>query len=72
VVVRTKSKIACFAGPSFQDGSKSPALAVCASADMETSGADNAGSNASVESRARRLMPEEDAIGCMFDLHAAG
>jgi hypothetical protein len=33
MVARTKSKIACFAGPSFQDGSKPlSAVAVCARA----------------------------------------
>src|SRR5262249_46237350 len=72
VVTRTKSKIACFAGPSLHDGSKSPAIAVCASAEKETSGADNAASNASAESRARRLTPEEGAIEFMFDPVLAG
>src|SRR5262245_40092557 len=66
MVARTKSKIACFAGPSFQDGSKPPpAVAVCATAATGRSGPDNASNNASVESRARRLILEEGAIGFM-------
>src|SRR5215831_505781 len=70
---RTKSKIACFAGPSFHEGSKPPpGVAVCAKAKTGRSGPDNAGRSASVESRTRRSIPEEGAIGCMFDLDAAG
>jgi len=66
MVARTKSKIACFAGPSFHDGSNPPG--VCAGAETGRSGADNAGSSANVESRTRRLIPE----GFMFDSEAAG
>jgi hypothetical protein len=65
VVARTKSEIACFAGPSFHDGSNPPG--VWAGAEMGSSGPDNAGSNASVESRARRLIPDEGTIGFMVD-----
>src|SRR5262249_52005953 len=72
MVARTNSKIACFAGPSFQDGSKSPAVAGCAGADTGRSGPDNVGSNASVESRTRRLTPEQGAIGFMFDSDVVG
>src|SRR5215468_1312621 len=52
VVPRTKSKIACFAGPSFHDGSKPPpGVAVCAKAETGSRGPDKAGSSASVESK---------------------
>src|SRR5262249_4548602 len=62
-----------FAGPSFHEGSKPPpGVAVCAKAKTGRSGPDNAGRSASVESRTRRWIPEEGAIGCMFDLDAAG
>jgi hypothetical protein len=70
MVARTKSKIACFAGPSFHDGSNPPG--VCAGAETGRSGPDNAGSSANVESRTRRLIPEEGAIDFMFDPDAAG
>src|SRR5262245_11974155 len=73
MVARTKSKIACFGGPSFQDASKPPPdIAVCASPETGRSSPNNAGSNASVEMRTRRVAPEEGAIGFMFDSHAAG
>jgi hypothetical protein len=70
MVARTKSKIACFVGPSFHDGSNPPG--VCAGAETGRSAPDNAGSSANVESRTRRLIPEEGAIGFMFDSDAAG
>jgi hypothetical protein len=56
VVSRTKSRIACFAGPSFHDGSAPLEVAVCADAEMDASGAEKTGTNANVESRARRSM----------------
>ena len=68
VLTRTKCKIACFAGPSFQDGSTP--LDVCAGAETGRSGPHNAGSNASIESRTRRLTPEEGAIEFIFDFDA--
>src|SRR5262249_50409340 len=40
MVVRMKSKIACFAGPSLHDGSKSFVVAVCARVDTGSSGPD--------------------------------
>jgi hypothetical protein len=70
MVVCTKSKIACFAGPSFQDGSKSPAAAVCARAERGRSSSDNVGSNAKVDSRTRRFTCEERASGLIFDCDA--
>src|SRR6516165_5663757 len=66
MVARTKSKIACFAGPSFQDGSKPPAVAVCAGAETGRSGPKSVARSANVESRTRRFIPEEGAIGLMF------
>ena len=68
MVVRMKSKIACFAGPSLHDGSKSFVVAVCARVDTGSSGPDNAGSNANVESRTRRLTPEQGAIGFTLEI----
>jgi hypothetical protein len=70
MVARTKSKIACFAGPSFHDGSNRPG--VCVGAETGRIGPDNAGSSANVESRTRRLIPGEGAIGFIFDSDAAG
>src|SRR5262245_3481327 len=68
MVARTKSKIACFAGPSFHDGSKlPPGVAVCAKAETGSSGPQNVASSTNVESRTRRLIPQDGAIGCMFD-----
>jgi len=60
MVSRTKAIIACFAAPSFQDGSGSPAA--WASAGRVTKGAGRMGSAAKVESRTRRLIPEEEAL----------
>jgi hypothetical protein len=54
VIARTKSRIACLPGPSFQEGSGSPAIAVCVSAEMGRSVPDKAGSTAKTESSARR------------------
>src|SRR5262245_48931052 len=58
MVARTKSKIACFAGPSFHDGNRPTDGANCADADRGPSAADIAGSIANVESKTRRLIPE--------------
>ena len=63
MVARTKSKIACFAAPSFHDGSSPPGAAVCAGADAERNGVDKAGSVAKVASRTRRLIPENGLLG---------
>ncbi len=51
VVVFTKSKIACFAGPSFQDASGS----FCANAGAAENSVGNAGIAASTPSMKRRL-----------------
>src|SRR5580692_727583 len=53
----TKPVIACLLGPSFHDGSGSLDAAVCASAGLGRSDAENAGSTARAESSARRLTP---------------
>ena len=55
--------IACFAAPSFHDGSRPPDVAVWAGADAGRNGADKAGSIAKVESRTRRLIPEDRMLG---------
>src|SRR5271166_4453125 len=60
MVARTKSRIACFTGPSFHDGSKLPEVTVCAGAETGRSVGDKAGSAARVESRTRRFMPMID------------
>jgi hypothetical protein len=65
MVARTKSKIACFAAPSFHDGNRPPDVAVCAGADAARNGADKAGSVANVESRTRRLIPEDRLVAFM-------
>jgi hypothetical protein len=56
VVARTKSRIACFAGPSFHEG-RTPAGA-CAFAVVATSSPGSDGSAATVDSSPRRLIPE--------------
>src|SRR5215471_20974176 len=61
--MRTKSKIACFAAPSFHDGSTPPGA--CANA-ATGSVADKIGSVARVESRTRRLIREKCLIGAML------
>ena len=43
MVARTRSEIACFAGPSFHDGNSPPGAAVCAGAEAGRNGADKAG-----------------------------
>src|SRR5262245_1715584 len=58
MVARTKSKIACFAAPSFHEGNRPTNGANCADADRGPSAADIAGSIANVESKTRRLTPE--------------
>jgi hypothetical protein len=58
-------------GPAFQDGSKPlSAVAVWASAEVGRSGPYNAGSEANVESRTRRLIPEERGIELIFECDA--
>jgi hypothetical protein len=66
MVPRTKSKIACFAAPSFHDDSRPPDVAVWAGADTGKIGTERAGSNAKLESRARRLMPGNGAVVFML------
>jgi hypothetical protein len=56
VVSFTKVVIACFAGPSFHEGSGSPDVADCACEETGMNCDDKAGSTANVESRARRLI----------------
>src|SRR5208282_6811017 len=60
VVVLTKSTIACFACPSFHEGSGSPAASACA--ETEKSGADKAGNAAIVLSKARRPILDEPVL----------
>src|SRR5882757_1003077 len=67
VMSRTKSRIACFAGPSFQDGSAAVGVVPCADTWVGKNGADKAGSNASVESNARRSMTERGISLVMFN-----
>src|SRR5262252_4165594 len=55
VVDCTKAVIACFAAPSFQDGSGS---ALWAHPDVRKIGVESSGNAATVESTERRLMPE--------------
>jgi hypothetical protein len=79
VVVRTKSRIACFAGPSFHDASAAAPDVVCAWASVENSVPDRAGSKARLETRARRSMPEDKLsdfmgnlpTGCWFEQRLA-
>ncbi|MFY9952861.1 hypothetical protein [Bradyrhizobium sp.] len=66
VVSRTKSRIACFAVPSFHDGSAPLDVVVYAEAEMDKKGADNVGRNAKVEMRARRSMLADGSIGFIF------
>jgi len=65
VVARTKSRIACFAGPSFHAGSR--ALGVCAEAELDKKGADKVGRNAKVETRARRSILADGSVGFILD-----
>jgi hypothetical protein len=58
--------IACFAGPSFHEGSGSPAA--CARAEAEKSGADKTGNAAIVFSKARRPIPDNGTLDFIFDL----
>src|SRR4051794_6113528 len=59
VVDRTKSRIACLAGPSFHEPNGPPcSVWVCAVA--ENGRPDNAGSNARPESITRRLMSDHE------------
>src|SRR3981189_3496210 len=63
VVTRTKSTIACFAGPSFHDDSSPPDVVVCACAEAVKRVPDKAGSTANDASRARRFVPKEIEVG---------
>src|ERR1044072_9092458 len=67
VVARTKSTIACFAAPSFHDASGAPDVA-CASADVERSALDNAGSRAIPAMAVRRLMSDGEWSDFIFGL----
>jgi hypothetical protein len=64
VVSRTNSRIAFLDAPSFQEGSTSLEVDVCAEAD--TRDVDKTGSNASVHSRARRSIAACGASPVMF------
>jgi len=65
VVARTKSNIACFAGPSFHELNETPVW-FCAIA--EKGRPDRAGSIARPESSTRRLMPDNELLDFIFDL----
>src|SRR5262245_50062049 len=65
VVHRTKSRIACLAGPSFHEGN-APIEMVWADADTNKGGADRAGSNTSFESKLRRSIPDRIMVFFMF------
>jgi hypothetical protein len=65
VTAVTKSTIDCFAAPSFHDGSGAVDIAVCARTKLGSSDADKAGSTARLESRTRRLNPEEGTLDVM-------
>src|SRR5271154_2820540 len=77
VVACTKSRIACFAGPSFHEGSGSAGncpcgggpTGNCACAAVVRRSPDSTGSVASVESKKRRLMPEKADTDLML-LHS--
>src|SRR5215469_9374205 len=62
VVARTKSTIACFAGPSFHEASVFAAS--CARAVLVRP-AGSAGKTARVASNVRRLIPQEETIDFM-------
>src|SRR5271170_7494696 len=64
VVSRTKSSIACFAGPSFHEGSTPLEAEVCAEADVRD--VDKMGSNANVEISARRSTADCGTSPAMF------
>src|SRR6476620_5693424 len=57
-VTRTKSRIACFAGPSFHDASGDPADVVCACAGVAGHEADRTGRTARLETKVRRSIPD--------------
>src|SRR5258708_33025675 len=59
VVARTKSRMACFAAPSFHDGNGPPDGAACACAAAGRSSCGNAGPAANPASRTRRLMTND-------------
>src|SRR5277367_6440569 len=66
VVSRMKSRIVCFAGPSFHDGSAVLDVGVSADAETAKKGADKAGRSAKVEITARRSTPVCELIGFIF------
>src|SRR6516165_7467582 len=59
VVTRTKSMIACFAGPSCHEANGSPCV-TCARADEDSSVPVKAGRSARLEARLRRLTLNDD------------
>src|SRR5580704_4301740 len=65
VTAATKFRIACFAAPSFHEGSGLPVVTVCADAETGRSAPGKAGSIAKVESSVRRLSPEKKLFGDM-------
>jgi hypothetical protein len=70
VVTRTKSKIACFAAPSFHEGSGLPGVTVCADAEKGNIAPQIVGIIAKAESIVRRLNPERlgDMVGSFSTL----
>jgi len=63
VVARTKSRIACFAGPSFHEPSALAGACACAAEGRRIWG--NAGATVNAASSTRRLMPEDQRFGFM-------
>src|SRR4029450_8780703 len=68
VVTRTKSTMACFAGPSFHDGRALPDVAVCACAEAVSRSPEEAGSTANADRSVRRSIPKEEIVGFMSHL----
>src|SRR6185312_7371114 len=68
VVVLTKSRIACFAGPSFHDPN-ARSCAACVWAIAVNGMPDRAGSNAILEINTRRLMFDDGRSDFIFNLH---
>src|SRR5271154_342983 len=66
VVSRTKLRIACFAGPSFHDGSAVLDVGVSADAETAKKETDKAGRSAKVEIIVRRGTPVCELIGFIF------
>src|SRR5271169_5050983 len=65
VTVATKLRIACFAAPSFHEGSGLPVVAVCADAEVGSIAPGNDGRIAKAESSVRRLSPKKNGFGDM-------